>query len=221
MCMCFEQAAQGELNCSEAVEQYNCPALHLKEDLLFYSSDIHLVPIVHACIVYSDVCVIPQSRNISVTLLWVRVENKFPVSNPTVSTSQYNYKKAETFHYKYSQLSKRSLHSADLDDIFLGGKNNPLYKFIVKISQVDVSHNTTHLKHYGCSCKIKPPCTYRRGLLSSLSSSSTSSSQPQPRCLRKVVAYGSFPLSLPIFSLTSGVLMVPLSSEDDIFVYIV
>lgn len=59
--------------------------------------------------------------------------------------------------------------------------------------------------------------THRRGLLSSASSSSTSSSQPYPRCLRKVVAYGSFPPSVPMLSLMSCALMEPLSSvaEDD------
>lgn len=54
--------------------------------------------------------------------------------------------------------------------------------------------------------------TYRSGLLSSGSSSSTSRSQPYPLCLRNVVAVDSLMNSPPRFSLTSGVVMEPLRS---------
>lgn len=56
---------------------------------------------------------------------------------------------------------------------------------------------------------------HRRGLFSSASSSSTSSSQPYPRCLRKVVAYASFPPSVPMLTLMSWALMEPLSSRAE------
>lgn len=56
--------------------------------------------------------------------------------------------------------------------------------------------------------------TYRSGLLSSGSSSSTSRSQPYPLCLRNVVAEDSLMNSPPRFSLTSGVVMEPLRSES-------
>lgn len=56
---------------------------------------------------------------------------------------------------------------------------------------------------------------HRRGLFSSVSSSSTSSSQPYPRCLRKVVAYASFPPSVPMLTLMSWALMEPLSSRGE------
>lgn len=56
--------------------------------------------------------------------------------------------------------------------------------------------------------------TYRSGLLSSGSSSSTSRSQPYPLCLRNVVAVDSLMNSPPRFSLTSGVVMEPLRSTE-------
>lgn len=57
--------------------------------------------------------------------------------------------------------------------------------------------------------------TYRSGLLSSGSSSSTSRSQPYPLCLRNVVAVDSLMNSPPRFSLTSGVVMEPLRSKEE------
>lgn len=56
--------------------------------------------------------------------------------------------------------------------------------------------------------------TYRSGLLSSGSSSSTSRSHPYPLCLRNVVAVDSLMNSPPRFSLTSGVVMEPLRSKE-------
>lgn len=54
--------------------------------------------------------------------------------------------------------------------------------------------------------------TYKSGLLSSGSSSSTSKSQPYPLCLRNVVAVDSLIKSPPRFNLTSGDAIEPLRS---------